>query len=113
VGGWAGDLVDLLSTADRHFVSGSLEDMVAYIHENYVDVSSDSEMGNVKENLIINLEGKDLTIAFNSRYLIDCLRCINDEFINFNLNSPISPCVIKPYSDDEYLYLILPVRMTA
>ena len=83
------------------------------IHENSVDVSSDSEMGNVKENLIINLEGKDLTIAFNSKFLIDCLRVIDDEFINFNLNSSIAPCVIKPYSDDEYLYLILPVRMTA
>ncbi|MBO4573315.1 MAG: DNA polymerase III subunit beta [Clostridia bacterium] len=81
------------------------------IHENYVDVSSDSEMGNVKENVIINLEGKDLTIAFNSRYLIDCLRVISDEFINFNLNSSIAPCVIKPNSDDEYLYLILPVRL--
>ena len=83
------------------------------IHENYVDISSDSEMGNVKENVLINLEGKDLTIAFNSKYLIDCLRVIDDEFINFNLNTSIAPCVIKPYSDDEYLYLILPVRINA
>lgn len=83
------------------------------IHENYVDISSDSEMGNVKENVIINLEGKDLTIAFNSKYLLDCLRVIEDEFINFNLNTPIAPCVIKSYSDEEYLYLILPVRINA
>ncbi len=83
------------------------------IKENYVDVSSDSEMGNVKENLIINLEGKDLLIAFNSKYLMDALRVIDDEYVNFNLNSPIAPCVIKPYSDEEYLYLILPVRMSA
>ena len=82
------------------------------IHENYVDISSDSEMGNVKENVIINLEGKDLTIAFNSKYLLDCLRVIDDEFINFNLNTSIAPCVIKPYSDEEYLYLILPVRIS-
>ena len=81
------------------------------IHENYVDISSDSEVGNVKENVIINLEGKDTVIAFNSKYLIDCLRVIEDEFINFNLNTPIAPCVIKSYSDDEYLYLILPVRI--
>ncbi len=83
------------------------------VHENYVDVSSDSEMGNVKENLLISLEGKDMSIAFNSKYLMDSLRVIDDEFINFNLNSPIAPCVIKPNSDDEYLYLILPVRMSA
>ena len=83
------------------------------IHENYVDVSSDSDLGNVKEEVLINLEGKDLTIAFNSKYLIDCLRVINDEFVNFNLNSSIAPCVIKSNSDDEYLYLILPVRLNS
>ena len=81
------------------------------IHENYVDISSDSDMGKVNENVIINLEGKDLTIAFNSRYLIDCLRVIGDEFINFNLNTSIAPCVIRPNSSDEYMYLILPVRL--
>ena len=81
------------------------------IHENYLDVFSDSEMGNVKENIIINLEGKDLSIAFNSKYLLDCLRVIDDEFISFNLNTSIAPCVIKSTADDEYLYLILPVRI--
>ena len=82
------------------------------IHENSVDVSSDSEMGKVKENVIINLEGKDLTIAFNSRYLIDCLRVIDDEFVSFNLNTSIAPCVIKSNKEDDYLYLILPVRIS-
>ncbi|MBR1891122.1 MAG: DNA polymerase III subunit beta [Clostridia bacterium] len=81
------------------------------VKETGVDISSDSEFGAVKETVLITLEGKDITIAFNSRYILDCLRVINDEFINFNLNSPISPCVIKSTSDDEYLYLILPVRL--
>ncbi len=81
------------------------------IKENYIDVSSDSEVGNIRENVIINLEGKDLSIAFNSKFLIDCLRVIDDEFVNFNLNSAIAPCVIKSCSSDDYLYLILPVRL--
>lgn len=105
----------LYSSIERaSIVAKVMKNIVKFdIHENFVDVSSASEMGNVKENLIINLEGKDLTIAFNSRYLMDALRVIDDEFVNFNLNSSIAPCVIKPYSDDEYLYLILPVRMSA
>lgn len=82
------------------------------IHENCVDISSDSEIGKVKEQLLINLEGKDINIAFNSKYLIDCLRVIDDEFVNFNLNTSIAPCVIKPNSDNDYLYLILPVRIS-
>ena len=36
VAGWAGDLVDLLSTADRHSVTGTVEEMVAELSENYL-----------------------------------------------------------------------------
>jgi len=104
----------LLSSIERASVMAKvMKNIVKFdIHENCVDVSSDSEMGNVKEQVLINLEGKDVNIAFNSRYLIDCLRVIDDEFVNFNLNTSIAPCVIKPNSDDDYLYLILPVRIS-
>lgn len=105
----------LYSSIERaSIVAKVMKNIVKFdVRENYVDVSSDSEMGNVKENVLINLEGKDLTIAFNSKYLIDALRVIDDEFVSFNLNSSIAPCVIKPFSDEDYLYLILPVRMSA
>ena len=83
------------------------------IKENYINVSANSESGNVNENVIINLEGKDLSIAFNSKYLCDALKAAGDEFVNIYLNSAISPCVIKPYSGEEYLYLILPIRINA
>ena len=36
VGGWTGDLVDLLSSVDRHYVSGDLESMVKEISEKYL-----------------------------------------------------------------------------
>ena len=39
VAGWAGDLVDLLSTVDRHGVTGTLDEMIADILENYLCVS--------------------------------------------------------------------------
>ena len=34
VGGWAGDVVDLLSASDRHGASGTVEEMALYIREN-------------------------------------------------------------------------------
>ncbi len=83
------------------------------IKENYVNVSANSESGNVNENVIINMEGKDLSIAFNSKYLCDALKAAGDEFVNIYLKNSISPCVIKPYSGEDYLYLILPIRINA
>ena len=67
---------------------------------------------NVKENVIISKEGSDLVIGFNSKYLIDALKVIDDEEINILFNSSVSPCLIKPLSGNEYEYLVLPVRIT-
>ena len=82
------------------------------IKENVVNLISNSDDGaNLKESIAINLVGKDMTIAFNSRYLLDCMKAVDDEFIKININTPVNPCVITPCDKEEYLYLILPVRI--
>lgn len=81
------------------------------IKENILCLTSNSEIGNIKENVNISLRGKDLTIAFNARYFIEALRVNSDEFVKIGFNSPSNPCVIKPLENNEFLYLILPVRM--
>lgn len=82
------------------------------IKSNNIEITSKSEEGNVKEDVIISKEGNDLVIGFNSKYLIDALKVIDDEEINLLFNSSVSPCLIRPVSGDEYEYLVLPVRIT-
>lgn len=81
------------------------------IKEGYVNVTANSEVGNVNENIPIELNGQDLVIAFNSKFLIDCINVIDDENLYMNFNSSIAPCVIKPENGDDYLYMILPIRI--
>lgn len=82
------------------------------IKENVMNVISKSEVGNVNECVNIILKGKDLLIAFNGKYLLDYLKTVDEDFININLNSPIDPCIISPTSSNEFMYLILPVRIS-
>jgi len=82
------------------------------IHDNNMIITSKSEEGNVKENVIISKDGDNLEIGFNSKYLLDALKVINTEEIKIELNTSISPCLIKPIEGNEYEYLILPVRLT-
>ena len=81
------------------------------IKENILCLTSNSEIGNIKENVNISLHGKELTIAFNARYFIEALRVTNDEFVKICFNTSSNPCIIKPLESEEYLYLILPVRI--
>jgi DNA polymerase-3 subunit beta len=81
------------------------------IRDKVLTITSASNIGNVTENITVSLEGKDLTIAFNARYLSDCMHTISDEFIKINFSSQIAPCTICSAEQDKYLYLILPVRI--
>ncbi len=83
------------------------------VKENIMTVSAKSEVGNVNENVNVNLSGKDIVIAFNGKYLVDLLKICNDDFINLNLNTAIDPCVLTPVGDEDFLYLVLPVRINA
>lgn len=81
------------------------------VREKVMTITSNSEVGNIKENLSIVLKGKDILIAFNAKYFTDALKNITDEYITLNFNSAVTPCIIKPPEGDEYLYLLLPVRI--
>ena len=82
------------------------------IKENNLLLTSNSEIGNIKENINISIDGKDIFIAFNARYFMEAFRTINDEFVKIKFNSSSNPCIVVPATEsNEYLYLILPVRI--
>ena len=76
-------------------------------------IESHSQIGDVFEKLEIQQEGADLNIAFNVKYLTDVVRYIDAEQIEINLNNAISPCIITPVGDSDYVHLVLPVRTGA
>lgn len=81
------------------------------IKEGYVNVTANSEVGNVNENIPIVTEGQDLLIAFNSKYLLECINVLSEDVLNLNFNSSIAPLIIKPVSGEDYLYMVLPIRI--
>ncbi len=78
---------------------------------NQVNIDSENELGNVHEVIKAKVEGKQIQIAFNSRYISDMLKNIDNKEICLSFTSNVSPCVITPTEDDDFLYLILPVRI--
>ena len=83
------------------------------IRDNMLTITSRSEEGDVKEELGIEKEGNDLEIGFNSKYMLDVLKEIEDEKICLYMNTSVTPCVIRPTEGNSYEYLILPVRIPA
>ena len=83
------------------------------VRDTFMYVSAKSEVGNVNESININLIGKDIVIAFNGKYISEYLKIINDDFITMNFNTSIDPCIMRAVGDEDFLYLVLPVRINA
>lgn len=80
------------------------------VENNLITASSQSELGQGYEQLNIDTEGIPVMISFNARYLLDVFKIIESETATIEFTGPLSPCIIRPIENDNFLYLVLPVR---
>ncbi len=93
--------------------SGNNNLVVFNVSGNQLNIDSENELGNVHEVIGTQVEGKEIQIAFNSRYLFDFLKNIDNQQITLSFTTNVSPCVITPAENEDFLYLLLPVRIYA
>jgi DNA polymerase III subunit beta len=68
------------------------------------------DVGEARESLPIPYSGEVIEIGFNAEFLRDGLESVNDESVRIKLISPLRPGLIHGESDD-FLYLIMPIRL--
>ena len=76
-----------------------------------VTISCTNQTGDAKEELFVSSEGKNMEAGFNPKYFLDSLKAIDEEEIFVELGSSISPCLVKSVENNEYVYMILPIRL--
>jgi DNA polymerase-3 subunit beta len=70
-----------------------------------------AEVGDDEAPLPATVTGEGVQIAFNARYVLDALGVIDSEEVALGFNGPLSPGVIRPVGRDDYLYIVMPVRV--
>ena len=85
--------------------------VVLRMHGDEMAVESKSQIGDVHEAVSMALEGAELDIAFNVKYISDALRSVAGDEVTLNMNGAISPCTMS--GDDDVIYMVLPVRTGA
>lgn len=107
---------DLAASAERAaiLIRGDKNNLVTLdIRNGAIQISSNSEIGNVSESVKAAIEGKELKISMNAKYLLDALRALDEEEAVFSFNGAYSPFIIQNTEKKDSLYLILPVRNAA
>ncbi|MFC3419311.1 DNA polymerase III subunit beta [Salinicoccus hispanicus] len=82
------------------------------VDDGNVALSSNSpEVGTVHEDISTgNVEGENLKISFNSRYMMDALKAINDDEVTIEFFGTMRPFTLKAAESDAVVQLILPIR---
>lgn len=76
-----------------------------------VTVTCATALGNAHDELPCEMQGEAVEIGFNSRYMLDALRYCGREEVYLELNGSLSPMKMIPVEGDEFLFLVLPVRI--
>ena len=76
-----------------------------------ITISCTNQTGDAKEEIYLETQGKELEAGFNPKYFLDALKVIEDEEIFVDFGTSVSPCVIRPIENEDYTYMILPIRM--
>lgn len=72
--------------------------------------SENQDIGKMDEKIKANIEGEDLSINLNYKYVSDFINNINSEKISMELNSPQKPIVFKGVNVNNYIYLVMPMN---
>lgn len=74
-------------------------------------VSTVSTLGRVVDYTHANTSGDRVEIGFNSKYMLDALNSADTDQVRIELAGPVSPAKVMPVTGDNFLFLVLPMRL--
>lgn len=74
-------------------------------------VSTVSSLGRVVDYTHANTSGDRVEIGFNSKFVLDALNAADTDEVKMELCGPVSPVKIMPINSDNFLFLVLPMRL--
>ncbi len=70
-----------------------------------------NEVGDNVASVDASIEGENMGIAFNARYVSDVLGLLDCPEVELILNGPLAPGMVRAAGEDTYRYVIMPVRV--
>jgi DNA polymerase-3 subunit beta len=74
--------------------------------------SDNPDLGKAREEIPLEgYNGGDLSIAFNSKYVLDILGVLSGEKVEVALNEALSPGLFREHGNPDYLFVVMPMRL--
>jgi DNA polymerase-3 subunit beta len=69
------------------------------------------EVGEAKDEIDIEYDGDPVEIGFNPQFVVDVLKVIDEDKVRLEVKDSQSSGLFKPVDNDNYLYVVMPVRL--
>ncbi len=78
-----------------------------------IEISCMTPRGKVNDTVQAEIDGGELLIGFNCRFLIDAISACDEEDIKIEFSTPTSGCFMRSLDENKsnYVFMILPVRL--
>jgi DNA polymerase-3 subunit beta len=73
--------------------------------------SSNPDFGEATEELSAKNTGSEVTTGFNARYLLDVLSVVDGESVSLQMETPLSPCMIKEPMNAGFTCVVMPIKV--
>lgn len=73
--------------------------------------ATNPDIGDSKEDMVIEYGGDKIEAAFNPRFFIDALNGIDDDTLMINIVSEGKPCLIDGAEQKQYISAVMPMRV--
>jgi DNA polymerase-3 subunit beta len=74
--------------------------------------ATSAELGDNVSQLDAMVEGGEIEIAFNAKYLIEVLSVIDTSQVALETTSASSPGVLRPVGDNDFVHVIMPMHLS-
>ncbi|PPR47550.1 MAG: DNA polymerase III subunit beta [Alphaproteobacteria bacterium MarineAlpha5_Bin9] len=82
------------------------------LFNNLVNITaSNSENGSASEDIQAEYNGKEIEIGFNSKYILEMISQLEDEYVILKFNDENSPMIANESSNANLIYVLMPMRV--
>jgi DNA polymerase-3 subunit beta len=73
--------------------------------------ASTPDVGDAEETMPVSFDGEPLEIGFNPDFLKDGIDSVQGDELVLRLISPLRPGLLQPVDNDDFRYLVMPIRL--
>jgi DNA polymerase-3 subunit beta len=69
------------------------------------------EVGELKDEMQVEYDGDPIEMGFNPQFILDVLKIVDEDKVRLELKDSQSSGLLKPEGNDNYVYVVMPVRL--